>query len=91
MSTITISIPEQLRRFMTAQMRKNGFDNVSEYFRTLLRESRAKEANERLEAHLLEGLNSKDYEVSDSFWKELRTETKDLIKKHARKKAKSAK
>ena len=56
MSTVTISMPESLREFVDAQMKRRGFENVSEYFRALVREQQAKEADGQLEALLLEGL-----------------------------------
>ena len=90
MSTVTISIPDQLKRFISFQMRKKGFDNVSEYFRSLIREAQAKEADARLEALLLEGLDSSDIEISEGFWKDLKTEAKTLVKKHARRRAKKS-
>ncbi len=90
MSTITISVPDQLKRFISTQMRKKGFDNVSEYFRSLVREAQAKEDDARLESLLLEGLDSDDLEVSDDFWTELKADAKTLVKKHSRRKAKSA-
>ncbi len=88
MSTVTISIPDQLKRFISTQMRKKGFDNVSEYFRSLIRDAQAKEADARLESLLLEGLDSSDIEVSDGFWKDLKADAKALVKKHAQRKIK---
>jgi antitoxin ParD1/3/4 len=90
MSTVTISIPDQLKRFISIQMRKKGFDNVSEYFRSLIRDAQAKEADARLESLLLEGLDSSDIEVSDGFWKDLKKDAKTLVKKHAQRKIKKA-
>jgi antitoxin ParD1/3/4 len=90
MSTVTISIPDQLKKFISTQMKKKGFDNVSEYFRSLIREAQAKEADARLEALLLEGLDSSDMEASEEFWKDLKTEARTLVKKHAQRRAKKA-
>ena len=90
MSTITISLPEQLRRFVSSQMRKKGFDNVSEYFRSLIRQDQSRDADERLESLLLEGLDSKDIEVSPAFWSELRADAKALAQKHSKRKRKKA-
>ena len=90
MPTITISIPDQLKAFVAAQMEKKGFDNVSEYFRSLIREAQKHEANAQLEALLLEGLESNDIEASEEFWKDLRAEAKSLVKRHAHRKRKAA-
>jgi len=49
MPNVTISLPEPLRDFVDQQMTSRGFGNVSEYFRTLLREAQEKERETRLE------------------------------------------
>ncbi len=54
MTTVTISLPESLKAFIEKQITAKGYGNVSEYFRTLLREARAKEEDARLEALLIE-------------------------------------
>jgi antitoxin ParD1/3/4 len=90
MSTITISIPDQLKAFIATQMKKRGFDNVSEYFRSLIRDAQEREAEAWLEALLLEGLGSKDMEVSEGFWKDLKADAKVLVKKHAQQRKKKA-
>ncbi len=83
MSTVTISMPESLREFVDAQMKRQGFDNVSEYFRALVREQQAKEADSQLEALLLEGLESgEEIKVTPEFWKDLKAEAAALLKKH---------
>lgn len=82
MTTVTISIPEPLRGFMQKQIKSKGFGNVSEYFRTLLRKAQEEEADAKLQALLLEGLNSgKDIALTRGFWKDLKTEATHLLKK----------
>ncbi len=83
MTTLTISIPESLKTFIRTQIKTKGFGNVSEYFRTLLREAREREANAKLEARLIEGLDSgRGIEVTPEFWTELKSEAAHLLKKH---------
>jgi antitoxin ParD1/3/4 len=83
MSTVTISMPESLRKFVDVQMKRRGFGNVSEYFRALVREQQAKEADSQLEELLLEGLKSGgDIEITPEFWKDLKAEAAVLLKKH---------
>ncbi len=83
MTTVTISLPQALRKFVQRQVKTKGYGNVSEYFRGLLREAECREAEERLEALLLEGLESGDgIELDRKFWKELKTEVAGLIEKH---------
>jgi antitoxin ParD1/3/4 len=80
MSTVTISLPESLKTFVEDQVARKGYGNVSEYFRTLLREAQAREADAKLEALLLEGLGSGDAVPADKrFWKELRSEAARLM------------
>jgi antitoxin ParD1/3/4 len=62
------------------QVARKGYGNVSEYFRTLLREAQAREAEAKLEALLLDGLSSGDVVPADKrFWKELRAEAARLM------------
>jgi antitoxin ParD1/3/4 len=80
MTTVTISLPESLKQFVDAQVASKGYGNVSEYFRSLLREAQQKEADARLEALLLEGLASGDpIPVDDKFWSELRAEAEQRV------------
>jgi antitoxin ParD1/3/4 len=83
MTTVTISLPESMKSFVSKQMKRKGFGNVSEYFRTLLRSAQAQEADVRLEALLVEGLDSgKSIELNREFWKDLKAEATHLLKKH---------
>ncbi len=89
MTTVTISLPESLKTFIEEQIATKGYGNVSEYFRTLLREAQAKEEDAKLEALLIEGLTSgEDIPLSREFWTELKAEAAELARKHkAREKA----
>src|SRR5262249_32829582 len=80
MTTVTISLPESLKQFVDAQVASKGYGDISEYFRSLLREAQEREADARLEALLLEGLASGDpIPVDDKFWSELRTEAEERV------------
>lgn len=89
MTTVTISLPESLKTFIEEQTATKGYGNVSEYFRTLLRDAQAKEEDAKLEALLLEGLASgNEIAHSAAFWTGLRAEASRLAKRHrARKKS----
>lgn len=82
MPTITISLPESLKAFLDAQLASKGYGNVSEYFRTLLREAQAKEEQTRLESLLLEGLASERIQLTPAFWKDLKEEAARLAQEH---------
>jgi antitoxin ParD1/3/4 len=79
MTTVTISLPESLKQFVDAQVASKGYGDISEYFRSLLREAQEREADARLEALLLEGLASGDPVEVDGRWSELRTEAEQRV------------
>jgi antitoxin ParD1/3/4 len=82
MTTVTISLPDSLKAFIDSQLATKGYGNVSEYFRTLLREAQAKEEEARLEALLLEGLASKRLPLDDAFLKSLEAKTAAIVDKY---------
>jgi antitoxin ParD1/3/4 len=81
MTTITISLPESPKTFVDTQLATKGYGNVSEYFRSLLREAQAKEQEARLEALLLEGLASRSIPLTEDFWNGIEAKTAEIIKK----------
>jgi antitoxin ParD1/3/4 len=76
MTTVTVSLPESLKTFIDHQVATKGYGNVSEYFRTLLRDAQQQDENARLEQLLVEALASggKDIPVTRAFWKKLKSE-----------------
>ncbi|MGE0226481.1 MAG: type II toxin-antitoxin system ParD family antitoxin [Acetobacteraceae bacterium] len=82
MTTITISLPESLKAFVDSQLATKGYGNVSEYFRSLLRDAQAREEEARLEALLLEGLASRGIPVDDTFRRRLETKVEQVLEKH---------
>ena len=75
MSTVTISIPDNLKLYVEEQVKTKGYGNVSEYFRSLVREAREREVQSRLEALLLEGLEGDPIPATPEFWKNLKADT----------------
>ena len=69
-SSLHISLPEALRDYALDRVKEGAFSNPSDYVRTLIREDRKRQAEERLEALLLEGLASGEAEPAD--WPALR-------------------
>lgn len=83
MTTVTISLPESLKEFIDRQMATKGYGNVSEYFRSLLREAQQEEQDARLEALLAEGLGGgADIPLTREFWKELKADAREIAEKH---------
>jgi antitoxin ParD1/3/4 len=80
MTTLTISLPDSLREFIDREVQTKGYGNVSEYVRGLLREAQAKAADARLEALLIEGLNTgEDIPLSPDFWSELKQDAAKIL------------
>jgi antitoxin ParD1/3/4 len=55
---MNISVPDEMKAFVEAQMSEGGFASVSEYLRALIREAQKRRAKRDLEAKLREGLES---------------------------------
>jgi antitoxin ParD1/3/4 len=67
--TVNISMPAAMRDFVRRRMADEGFGNVSEYFRHLVRLDRERALAARLEALAAEGLRSKGRIVADdTYW-----------------------
>jgi len=74
MTSMNISLPEELEEYVEERTH-SGYSTPSEYVRELIREDQKRRAKERLEALLLEGLNSGDPIPADAkFWTELKRE-----------------
>jgi antitoxin ParD1/3/4 len=82
MTTVTISLPSSLKAFIDTQIATKGYGNVSEYFRSLLREAQAKEQEARLEALLLEGLASERIPLDGEFRKGLQAKAEQILEKY---------
>jgi antitoxin ParD1/3/4 len=89
MTTVTISLPESLKEFIDHQLATKGYGNVSEYFRSLLREAQEAEEDARLEALLLEGMaGGGDIPLTREFWTDLKSEARRIAAKHKPRKRK---
>ncbi len=77
MTSMNVSLPEQLRTFVTERA-KGRFGSASEYVRELIREDQRRAAQERLEAKLLEGLDSGEpTPVTPEYWDSLHQRIQD--------------
>lgn len=73
MTTISISLPDALKAFVDAEMVEGGYRSASDYFHDLVREAQRQKARERLEALLLEGLDSGEAtEMTAEDWQRIR-------------------
>jgi antitoxin ParD1/3/4 len=55
---MNISLPEAMREYVETQVADGSYSSASEYFRALVREDQKRKSQERIEALLLEGLES---------------------------------
>jgi antitoxin ParD1/3/4 len=74
MKTLNISLTTELRAYIDRQVAKGGYGTASEYIRDLIRQDLIRQAEEELDAKLLEGLNSEEVEVNEEFWRTVRGE-----------------
>jgi antitoxin ParD1/3/4 len=58
MTTMNISLPNEMRTFIETQVAKEGYASASEYFRALVRDAQKRQAKQELEAKLREALLS---------------------------------
>ena len=58
MRSLNISLPESMRTFVDDQTKRGGYGTASEFLRTLIRDAQKRQAEDRLEAMLMEGLDS---------------------------------
>ena len=72
MTTMNISVPDEMKAFVEAQMAQEGYASASEYLRALIRDAQKRQAKQELEAKLLEGLQSPVSEMTDADWSALR-------------------
>jgi antitoxin ParD1/3/4 len=74
-TTLHISLPEELKRYVQERTAAEAFSNPSDYIRTLIREDRKRKAEDHLEALLLEGLGSGEpAPLDDEEWTSMREE-----------------
>ena len=80
MKTIDVSLPDTMRDYIEEQVRTEGYGSVSEYIYDLVRRDQKRKAQQRLEALLLEGLDSgKATPMSERDWTEIRQAVRDKL------------
>src|SRR5438094_4404008 len=79
-STMTISLPEDLKQFVKKRSLTAHYGTPSDYIRGLIREDLKRLEAERLEAELLKGLRSgKSIPMTKDAWKQLKAEASERI------------
>lgn len=57
-NTMSFALPESMREYIDERVRTGQFGNTSEYLRDLIRQDQAAQADARLRALIVEGLES---------------------------------
>jgi len=71
METMNIDLPESMKRFVQERAIEGGYENASEYVRDLIRADQKRQDQERVDALLLEGLDSGEpIPASDEYWEQ---------------------
>jgi antitoxin ParD1/3/4 len=74
---MNISLPDQLKNFVEDQVESGRYSSVSEYVRDLIRNDEKRKAQEKLEALLMEGIQSGEpTEMTRQDWDEIRQEAR---------------
>ncbi len=82
MTTLNISLPDNLREWIDVRVKKGDYGSASDYMRDLIRIDKKKHVN--LDEFLLEGMDSGEaLEVSPAFWEKKYQQLKQDL--HARK------
>lgn len=81
MTTLNVSLPESMRTFIDEQIKSQGYSTASEYIRHLIRKEQEAIESKRLEALLIEGLESGEpIEINEEWWENKRAELMQRIK-----------
>ncbi len=77
MTTMNISLPDEMKTFVEAQMAREGYASASEYLRALIREAQKQRARQELEAKLLEGLQGPAVRMTREDWDSIEREARE--------------
>ncbi len=73
MDTVNVTLTEEMQEFLRDEVEAGQYANVEEYIQKLIQDEQRKKAKERLEALLMEGINSGPAEeMTDEDWRDIR-------------------
>ncbi len=82
METMNIALPESMKAFVQQRVAEGGYSSVSEYIRELIRTDQKRRHEERIDALLLEGLQSGEpIEATETYWDEKKRKLAARIEK----------
>jgi antitoxin ParD1/3/4 len=77
MTTMNISLPDEMKAFVESQMAQDGYASASEYLRALIRDDQKRRAKQALERKLLEGLQGPAVPLDRKEWDSILQEAHD--------------
>ncbi len=85
METMNIALPDSMKQFVQERVSQGGYSSVSEYVRELIRADQKRRAEERIDALLLEGLDSgTPIPVTQEYWDEKKRRLTERLSRAAR-------
>jgi antitoxin ParD1/3/4 len=82
MDTMNIALPEAMKQFVQGRVAEGGYSSASEYVRELIRADQKRRVEERIDALLLEGLDSGEpIRVTQEYWEEKKRKLTDRLGK----------
>jgi antitoxin ParD1/3/4 len=76
MTSLNISLPENIKNYVEQRSIQSGYGSVDEYFLALIQHEQQHRAQEQLDSLLLEGLESLEHgdgiEATDEWWEQER-------------------
>jgi antitoxin ParD1/3/4 len=83
-TSMNVSLPETMRRWVEERVSNEGYGTVSEYFRSLVREDQKRKAREELDRKLVEALDSGEpAELTPKDWQHIRSTVRQRVAKQA--------
>lgn len=71
-TSINVSLPGSMRRWVVEQVSEGGYGTVSEYIRDLVRDAQREQTKLETEQLLVESLSSPSSEMTAANWKDLK-------------------
>lgn len=85
MDTMNIALPESMKHFVQEQVTAGGYSSASEYVRELIRADQKRKVEDRIDALLLEGLDSgQPIPVTQEYWDEKKRKLTERLGKAIR-------
>jgi antitoxin ParD1/3/4 len=79
---MTISIPDSVKELVDQEVASGAFPTAEDHIRALVEADQKQKALDRLEAQLLEGLDSPSSEMTQQDWDDIRREGLAEIRAH---------